>query len=128
MKHLLTFGTIVGLIAIASLTVTADGKWAFNHDTGEGKIDKPSVVRALGYDVSYEEAQSLVFSSVDSIDGCQRQRNLNTMVSHTGGDGKRNPRVVGFYAFGYASSASACGSSGAAGTDATLYVNGVPIQ
>ena len=125
MTHKYTVVNILGLVAIASLSLAADGRWAFNHNTGQGKISKAPVVQALGHDVTYEEAQGLVFTSVDTVDGCRRERLINTIVTQTGNP-NRNPKVVGFYALGYVSDGG-CGSA-PAGPDATLYVNGIPIQ
>lgn len=116
-----TLGMVAVLLTAASLSA---GPWAFNPDTGEGGVNKADVMNALGTDMTPAEAQGLVFTCVDTVDGCTRQRELKTWV-RTSGNGQK---VTGFWFVGYLSNDSACGSSAAAGADATLYVNGVPVH
>ena len=129
MKKRYTVGIIALLLAFASLSAASQSKWSFDANTGQGRIAKADVERALGHPVSYSDAQSLVFTVVDTVEGgCTRERQLRIYLTHTGGDSKANPKLLGFWALGYESSANACGSSAAAGPDATLHVNGIPIQ
>lgn len=112
------------VLAFASLGWAGQKPWGFDPNTGEGGANKADVERALGHSVSYEEAQSLVFTCIDTVDGCTRERPLRTMV-RTGGNGQK---VTGYWFFGYETQSNACGSSAAAGPDATLHVNGIPID
>ena len=112
---LLTVGVVAG---------AAQHQWGFNATTGQGGVNRPDVEHALGYRVSAAEAQALVFTCVDIVDGCIRERRLRTFV-RTGGNGQK---VTGFWFFGYESEDSACGPPSASGTDPTLHVNGVPID
>lgn len=129
MRKRYAVGIIALLLGFASVSAATQGRWAFDVNTGQGNIGRSDVVGALGHDVSYSEAQSLVFTVVDTVEGgCTRERQLRIYVTHTGGDSKANPKVLGYWSLGYESSSNACGSSAAAGADATLHVNGIPIQ
>jgi hypothetical protein len=110
------------LVAMLSAGVAAQRQWGFDADSGSGGVNKSDVTRALGVKtLSVEDAEALVFTVVDSVDGCVRERRLRTVVRTSGNDSK----VTGFWFFGYVTQGS-CGS-GAAGADATIHVNGIPI-
>ena len=129
MKKRYTVGIITLLLAFASLSAASQGKWSFDPNTGQGSIAKGDVERALGHRVTYSDAQSLVFTVIDTVDGtCIRERQLRIYLTHTGGDSKANPKLLGFWSLGYESSGTVCSSSAAAGPDATVYVNGIPLQ
>ena len=112
------------LLVFATVGWAGTKQWGFNASNGRGGVNKPDVDHALGRNVTMGEAHGLVFTAVDTVEGCTRERRLRTLV-RTGGNGEH---VTGYWFFGFESEDSLCGPPGLAGSDARLHVDGIPIQ